>query len=463
MRRLALAALLLVSGPAAADMYQDASNSKTDTAFKFGTGLYPQYAVKHATTANTTNGSPTITVADASGIAVGDNINNPTPNFLDYMTYVTAIAGTTVTMSRNATATLTGASVWFGADRFEAGKTLMSNTIAGRTGLFGAASKGHSTWVGKYWSGADYPSLTSVFGVSEYGTHGGLFASRSSDSTGQSVITLGTLLVDDGTSLHTTWNNYHQSNLEGSVPGTHIQTESSIYTLWTPVELDPYTPNRVGGTENLRLDCGIDRVSNDCSVALHIITNAAKYKSGIIIGDASVVPAGGLSPAIELPANYAIDWFAPGSPAPAGTRAWRLASNATAGNGTLNLGNAGVVTATAPTAQFRATDPGTGRSATFGMVDGYNVSLDAAGGGATWLRNSGQTYIELGSGITKVSNLQFSSVANVAGLPACNAGTKYALIPVSDQLGVPTYRGALTGGGSLAVLAFCNGAAWEAH
>jgi len=27
----------------------------------------------------------------------------------------------------------------------------------------------------------------------------------------------------------------------------------------------------------------------------------------------------------------------------------------------------------------------------------------------------------------------------------------------------PTYRGTLTGGGTLAVLAYCNGTSWEAH
>jgi hypothetical protein len=34
---------------------------------------------------------------------------------------------------------------------------------------------------------------------------------------------------------------------------------------------------------------------------------------------------------------------------------------------------------------------------------------------------------------------------------------------VSDQLTAPTYRGALTGGGAIAVLAYCNGTSWEAH
>lgn len=51
----------------------------------------------------------------------------------------------------------------------------------------------------------------------------------------------------------------------------------------------------------------------------------------------------------------------------------------------------------------------------------------------------------------------------VSALPACTAALKHSTMAVSDQSGVPTYRGALTGGGSLSVLAYCNGTAWEAH
>jgi hypothetical protein len=55
------------------------------------------------------------------------------------------------------------------------------------------------------------------------------------------------------------------------------------------------------------------------------------------------------------------------------------------------------------------------------------------------------------------------SITTVGGLPACNAGRKGAAMTVSDQLSAPTYRGALTAGGTIAVLAYCNGSAWEAH
>ena len=56
-----------------------------------------------------------------------------------------------------------------------------------------------------------------------------------------------------------------------------------------------------------------------------------------------------------------------------------------------------------------------------------------------------------------------SYVSTVANLPACGAATKNSMAAVSDQNGAPTYRGVLTGGGAIAVLAYCNGTAWEAH
>jgi hypothetical protein len=51
----------------------------------------------------------------------------------------------------------------------------------------------------------------------------------------------------------------------------------------------------------------------------------------------------------------------------------------------------------------------------------------------------------------------------VSALPTCNTSRKYQTQPVSDQLAAPTYRGALTGGGVIAALAYCNGSSWEAH
>ena len=109
---------------------------------------------------------------------------------------------------------------------------------------------------------------------------------------------------------------------------------------------------------------------------------------------------------------------------------------------------------------------------------GGQTGVELADGTVSWLmRQNAAHELELGkignaSGL-RIANSNFPQVwftgpatlANtiVANLPVCNAGTKYSLAAVSDQNGAPTYRGTLTGGGSLAAMAFCNGTAWEAH
>jgi hypothetical protein len=51
---------------------------------------------------------------------------------------------------------------------------------------------------------------------------------------------------------------------------------------------------------------------------------------------------------------------------------------------------------------------------------------------------------------------------NVGTLPTCSSGTQGAIAYVHDATS-PTYNAALTGGGGIAVLAFCNGSTWTAH
>ena len=50
----------------------------------------------------------------------------------------------------------------------------------------------------------------------------------------------------------------------------------------------------------------------------------------------------------------------------------------------------------------------------------------------------------------------------VASLPTCNSGAKGQLYAVTDA-NAPSWNAALSGGGSSAVLALCNGVAWVAH
>lgn len=50
----------------------------------------------------------------------------------------------------------------------------------------------------------------------------------------------------------------------------------------------------------------------------------------------------------------------------------------------------------------------------------------------------------------------------VATLPACGASTRYHWAVVTDATS-PTYRGALTGSGSVVVPVFCDGTIWTSH
>lgn len=323
-------------------MLPDASNALTTSAFGFGSGLYPQYAVATVTTANTTSGSPTITVNSATGISIGDVISTASPDFLPApgnTTYVVNIVGTTVTLSGNATSSNTGASVTFGVDRFTAGSTLLTNTSGVKYGYFGSAAVGKTTWPARYWSAGDFPADHNLYSIATQ-NQAALFAARASDNpSGGYVITEGTLsLDDDGAIPHFTEAKYIQSNLTAFSPGsTHIQVEQSIAnTGWgTPATLDPYTTNASGMIVSLRPDCGVGPASDNCSAAVQFVNNGAAYGAGVIFDSTSVAAdINGISSAIELPKNYSIDFFSA-----AGTAPWRLYSNATTGNNQLILGD----------------------------------------------------------------------------------------------------------------------------
>lgn len=425
MRRLvlALAALLLAATPGQADMFQDASNSKTDTAFRFGTGLYPQYATATTTTATTTSGVNTITVANPAGIVVGDVISATSPNFISatLATYVTAIAGNTVTISPAATSTQTGASVTFGVDRWVPGKTVMTDILGVRKGYFGAASKGHSDWSAQYFGGMNYPSLHAVHSVSESGAYAGSFATRASDSTGgpdANVIALGTLAVHDGTEFKSSWNQYNESRLNSSVPGQHIQNESTIVNHnWTPAELNPYQLNASGGSVNLRLDCGNGSIGGglQCSTPLQIANIGgaglqSAYRAGIMFNEMSVAPVSGLSSALQLPQSYAIDWFYPGI---VGNKAWRIYSSATNDTSQLNLGNQGVVTqsSTHNGLEYKLLNTTNGNALSLLLQYGVNAIINLTAGVPFYIVQNGVTHLIANGGITQVTGLAVPAMA----------------------------------------------------
>lgn len=378
--------------------------------------LYPTYATQSTTTANTTNGSSVITVANATGILAGDVVS--AGSFLPAATicWASTVVGTTVTLTSitgtcNATGTLTGTSVTFGTNRFLQGQTTFTNTLGSKYGLFGAAAVGHSVWDAQYWNGADF-NVNTVHSVSPFGFPAGLFASRTSDNTsaGGNVITEGCLFLDDNSlQAHGGLCHYDQSILNSFATGSgHIQTESSILNqAYTAGTLDPYTDNAAAQVVNHRLDCGIGSGTPlPCSSPFQVINNGSTYKSGIIFGNGSLSTSGGLASAFQLPQNYAIDWFYS-----AGNKSWRLYSSATGAAPTINMGNSGLITISGATPNLTFFDTGGfSRALNIGVTDGFSGYVNATGGGNLNLQNGGTTEMQissLGSGVLGTTKLFF--------------------------------------------------------
>jgi hypothetical protein len=57
--------------------------------------------------------------------------------------------------------------------------------------------------------------------------------------------------------------------------------------------------------------------------------------------------------------------------------------------------------------------------------------------------------------------LQLKAVT-LASLPSCDSNAKYRIYAVSDASS-PSYGTTLSGGGSTATIAFCDGVHWVAH
>lgn len=76
--------------------------------------------------------------------------------------------------------------------------------------------------------------------------------------------------------------------------------------------------------------------------------------------------------------------------------------------------------------------------------------------------NGGNPIIGTNAGFVSFGTGIVPPITIVSSLPTCNSGNKGLLYTVSDAT-TPTYNASLTGGGSVSVLAYCNGSAWTAH
>ncbi len=235
-------------------------------------------------------------------------------------------------------------------------------------GYFGSASA--AAWPKDYLSGAQYPSLHSVYAVSPFGLAGGVFASRARDNTGgtsSAVIGADFLAVNDHpTVAHTAWGIYVEADTEAS-GNQGLQTfgaEISVGNHWTSVSTTPYLDNVPGGTFGLRVDSGTSTIPGtftSVTAAIQITPNGGLFNSGIIISaDAISTSTDPTPPAIALAKNNAISWYSSNS-APN----WKLYSEATSGSNKFILGN----TTAAISSSF-----GIGTSSASARLDIYGTS-----------------------------------------------------------------------------------------
>ena len=149
----------------------------------------------------------------------------------------------------------------------------------------------------------------------------------------------------------------------------------------------------------------------------------------------------------------------------------------------------GSTTGLAPSIAFRGTDTTVGadfdvqgaNSFTFSSHSFTNTEFQVFGnGGTSWLAlgssSSAAPTLTVGGSASNIAvtiaSKGLSPVAlqspaqlaafTVATLPSCSSTISNSIVAVTDANG-PTYNGTLTGGGSVHVLALCNGTSWASH
>lgn len=299
----------------------------------FGASLWPSPSNSLTLAASITNGSPTLIVSSTANVVVGDTI---TAAGVPADTFVQAIVnGTTITMSRNATATASG-TVQIGFDRWDMSSLVRANMFASRNVYIGKAAQGRSTWLNHvYGVGADYKEITSLMSLSDSGSTAALFGMRMSDQLapdGHIPVTVSTQVyvdVANNNTDKTAWNLYNQAYLEAGTDGRLIQQENSVYSLWTPVYQHPYAINDLGHTTTLRLDAGIGSAvlgAQNISTFLEMVNNGARAGAGILFShDALDVSGGRIAPAINLATTgQSVTWSKS-----TGDEVWRFFADAT--------------------------------------------------------------------------------------------------------------------------------------
>jgi hypothetical protein len=293
-----------------------------------GTSLITNVTPPITTTATSTSGSATFVVTSATGLQVGMSIvssftpgscNIPAGAFT--IPSITAISGTSITMSCPATATnASPVSITFGKVRTDPTAASIENSVASNWLLVGGAAQGN-TGLGL---GYDDPTNMNAQILGNGKSLGLLVGAQASTGTSGSGIRplTGAVVMDSfngSATNYDSWVGYFQSLLMSGTNNTsqHIQFEQSINSNWTPVvqDEDPYIVTQLNNTVVHRLDCGTGQTfgsgtaPNECSTAMDILQNGAPFKVGIVFGlNALDVSSGRIAPALSLPPNNALFW-----------------------------------------------------------------------------------------------------------------------------------------------------------
>lgn len=193
---------------------------------------------------------------------------------------------------------------------------IMTNTIASKNGLFGAASQDVPHWINSFQPGVDSSNASTLYVISPNGQYGITTAIRSSDNNAKSAQNIIgdniSCIADNPFVAHRTWCRYEHGVIsENAAVGGHINDENSILNLGLEVATDPYNLNPPGQTSNVRLDSGVGNgEGKTVSAALSILSNSARYYSGIQFGEGAfdTSKTGGVSHAVQLPDNAALTW-----------------------------------------------------------------------------------------------------------------------------------------------------------
>lgn len=195
------------------------------------------------------------------------------------------------------------------------------------------------------------PRNTMMWVANPYGTIGGLFSSRTEDSSKLPGVTksnccaiavASVVLNDNATISQNAWNYYATGVKTAGAGNVHNAEFDVLNATNTVVRIGPYKQDSGGITLGLSLNAGgegapYNNPSNrpypqttSSSAAMQILSNGTTFDKGIVIKTASISPtADGSTVGLDMPANYLVRWPFDASDATGGYITSSVSSTAT--------------------------------------------------------------------------------------------------------------------------------------